>query len=184
MFRFHASTTLRFAYLLSVGNLLDGLASDEVVVDVMLHVGHLAADDLDQLGGQVLRVECVDSAEDELIHDGAHFVLLLEHLIALLLGRVRLAALQNWCANLPPEFLRQTQDAPVGEVDHGKELLEIILHGSSRQQDAASGASVCVAFSTGKQHRWILASILPRTSAKHNIEHLHGRLESATLVLV
>lgn len=34
-------------HLLSIGNLLDCLAADEVVIDVLLHVGHLAAHDLD-----------------------------------------------------------------------------------------------------------------------------------------
>ena len=38
-----------------------------MVVDVLLHVGELAADDLHEFGGQVLGVELVDAAEDELV---------------------------------------------------------------------------------------------------------------------
>lgn len=84
----------------------------------------------------MLRVEGIDSTEDELIHDRAHLVLLLEHLITLLLCRVRLAPLQDWRANLSPEFLRGSKDAHVGKVDHGKELLQVVLHRSSGEQDA------------------------------------------------
>ena len=42
-----------------------------MVVDVLLHVSQLAADDLNKLGRQMLRVDRVDSAKNELVDDGA-----------------------------------------------------------------------------------------------------------------
>jgi len=125
-------------HLLSVRRVLQRLGFDEVVVDVLLHVGQLATNDLNQLGGKVLGVQRVDPPEDELVHDGRHVVLLVEHLLLLPIGGVRLAAPEDGGAvERSKLFLRFSEDVRVGEVHHCVELLEVVLHRRPREEDAA-----------------------------------------------
>lgn len=73
--------------LLPVQDVLHVLGADEVLVHVLLDASEVAAHNLHQLRGEVLCVEGVDAAEDELVDDAAHLVLGLPHPPPLPLGR-------------------------------------------------------------------------------------------------
>ena len=116
--------------------MLHVLAVAQVLVHVSLDLRQVAANDLHQLGRQVLRVESVDAPQDEVVHRRTHLHLLVEHLLLLLIRRVRLAAAQDVREGVAPELLLRAQNARVGEVDHRVKLLEIVLHRRSRQEHA------------------------------------------------
>eukprot|EP00968_Pinguiococcus_pyrenoidosus_P028905 scaffold8185_cov239-Pinguiococcus_pyrenoidosus.AAC.2 len=117
-------------------DVLHGFRRQHLLVDARLQVRDPAADDLDQLRGQELRVQRVLAPQDELVDDLRHLVLAVLHLLHLRIGRVGLSALQNRALEAPAELGRRAQHLGIGEVDHGVELLQIILHRRAGQQEA------------------------------------------------
>mmetsp|Transcript_1544 Transcript_1544/g.3677 ORF Transcript_1544/g.3677 Transcript_1544/m.3677 type:complete len:209 (+) Transcript_1544:252-878(+) len=83
----------------------------------------------------MLSVESVDAAEDEVVDGGAHFVLLLVHLLLLPVGGIGLSASKDVGEVVLPELLLRSEYAGIDEINHGKEFRQIILHRSSRQQN-------------------------------------------------
>ena len=61
--------------LFSLADVADLFGGEEVLVDLFLQGSKAAADDLDEFGGEMLGVQRVGAAEDELIYQGRHVVL-------------------------------------------------------------------------------------------------------------
>lgn len=122
--------------LLPVKDMLHVLAIAKVGVHILLYLRRVATHHLHQFGGQMLRVQCIYSPEDEVVDRGRHLLLYVHHALLLLLGRARLATAQDGRQRLPAELLLRPEDARIREVDHREELLKVILHGRAREEDA------------------------------------------------
>ena len=123
--------------LFPIQDMLCIFAVDQMLVHVLLNIRQIAANDLDEFGWQMLRIERIDAPENEIPANGRHFFLNLAHFLLLCLGRVGFPAAQNGILGVLCEFVNRSENARVGEIDHGVEFSEIILHGSSRQEDAS-----------------------------------------------
>jgi len=101
--------------LLPLADVADFLGRQEVLVDLFLEGGEATADDLDQLRGEVLRVQGVGPAEDELVDQGRHVVLAALGFEYLGVGGVRLPPGQDVTHHLPSKIGGGTEDAWRGE---------------------------------------------------------------------
>ena len=107
--------------LLAVKDVLHIFRTDEVLVHILLNFGEVAADYLNELGGQMLRVQSIHATEDEFVNGGTHFVLHLRHLVLLPLGSIGLPTTEDWEEVILSEFFLRSKDAGVDCVSGGNE---------------------------------------------------------------
>mmetsp|Transcript_24734 Transcript_24734/g.71410 ORF Transcript_24734/g.71410 Transcript_24734/m.71410 type:complete len:227 (+) Transcript_24734:262-942(+) len=123
--------------LLAIKDVLRILRIDKVLVHILLNFGEVAAYNLNELGGQMLCIQSIHTTEDEFVNGGTHFILHFGHLVLLPLSSIRLSTAEDREEVVLSEFFLRSKDAGVDEINHGKELLQIILHGCTGQQNAA-----------------------------------------------
>mmetsp|Transcript_782 Transcript_782/g.1464 ORF Transcript_782/g.1464 Transcript_782/m.1464 type:complete len:255 (+) Transcript_782:2901-3665(+) len=112
-------------------------AGNQMLVHVLLDFRQVTTDDLYQLGGKMLGIQGVDSTQDEVIDNSTHFILNVHHALLLGLSGIWFATTEDGKEHLLAEFFLSPEDSRVSKVHHGIELLQIILHGSSRQEDSS-----------------------------------------------
>ena len=125
-------------HLLAIDHMLQVLGTDKMLVHVLLNVREIATDDLHELGRQMLRVQGIDASENKVVDDPTHVVLNLHHFSFLRIGCVGFAAAENGKESLATKVFWCAENAGIGKVDHGVELLQIVLHGCAGEQNAAS----------------------------------------------
>mmetsp|Transcript_11198 Transcript_11198/g.46663 ORF Transcript_11198/g.46663 Transcript_11198/m.46663 type:complete len:438 (-) Transcript_11198:4-1317(-) len=126
------------ASVLAVVVALDVLVRQEVRVQVLLQFGEVDAHDGHQLGRQEFRVQSVGASQDERVHQVAELRRALLALRARVRRGVRFAAVQDGRLKVAPEALLLAEHAGVGEVNHRKELVEVVLQRRATQQHAAA----------------------------------------------
>ena len=92
-------------------------------VHIFLNLRQIATNDLNELGWQMLCIQGIDSSQDKFIDDATHLVLDLHHAFFLSRSGIGLAAFQNGEQHVFAEFLLRSQDAIIGKIRHGEELL-------------------------------------------------------------
>lgn len=123
--------------LLAVENMLHVLARDQVLIHVLLDLCQLTANHLNQLWGKVLCIQGVDATQYEFIDSFAHIILDIHHLSLLRLCRIGLSSTKNGKEHFLPEFFLSTKNSRIREVDHGEELLQVVLHRGTGKKDSA-----------------------------------------------
>ena len=99
--------------LLAIEDVLHILGADEVLVHILLNFGEVAAYNLNELRRQMLCIQCVHTAEDELVDGGTHFVLHLRHLILLPFGGIGLSTTENREEVVLSEFFLRSKNARI-----------------------------------------------------------------------
>lgn len=85
----------------------------------------------------MLRIDSIDTTENEFIDGRGHVVLQLHHAFALSIRRVRFSSSQNGIEGATAKLFGRAENAGIGKVHHGVKLEQIVLHGRASQQDAA-----------------------------------------------
>ena len=75
----------------------------------------------------MLGVQGIDAPQNEFIDRSTHVVLDVHHFALLGFGSVWLTTTQNGKDHVATEFLLSSQHSRVGEIDHGKEFLQICM---------------------------------------------------------
>ena len=108
-------------------------------VHVKLELGEGAANNADELWRQVVREQRVGAPEDELIAELTKLNPLGIAFGSVLLARPRLSSSQDRILVDLMKILLGAEQPRVGKVHHRIELIEVILNGSAREEDASAG---------------------------------------------